>query len=65
MVNMIELELIDVCFEGDWLVQKELYDCYFCVMYIVVYWIVFDFDFVNDILQEVFVKVFRYLLGFC
>lgn len=59
--NMTESELIDACLEGDRRAQQQLYDRYSRAMYTLAYQITGDFDLANDVLQDAFIQVFRYL----
>jgi RNA polymerase sigma factor (sigma-70 family) len=59
-----EAELISGCLLNDRIAQRQLYDRYKKAMYTLAYRITGDFDDANDVLQDAFLDVFRYLNQF-
>lgn len=58
---MTEHELIEACLRGERPAQRQLYDRYKRAMYTLAYQITGDFDLADDVLQDAFIQVFRYL----
>lgn len=63
-LNIEDQQLIELCREGDDAAQRILYERYVQAMYNRVIRMVADRHLAEDILQEVFLKVFRYLPNF-
>lgn len=63
-LNIEDQQLIELCREGDAAAQRILYERYVQAMYNRVIRMVADRHLAEDILQEVFLKVFRYLPNF-
>lgn len=63
-LNIEDQQLIGLCREGDAAAQRVLYDRYVQAMYNRIVRMVADRHLAEDILQEVFLKVFRYLPNF-
>lgn len=63
-LNIEDQQLIQSCQAGDPGAQRRLYDRYVQAMYNRVIRMVADKHLAEDILQEVFIKVFRYLPAF-
>ncbi len=62
--SMTEAELIEGCIANDRIAQQALYEKYSRAMYTSAYRITSDFELAEDVLQEAFVKVFRYIKDF-
>lgn len=60
-INIEDQQLIRRCCEGDTRAQRQLYNLYVQAMYNRVVRMVSDRHLAEDIVQEVFLKVFRYL----
>ena len=61
---MTNIQLIEQCLAQDRLAQKELYDRYKTAMYTLAYRICNDFGLADEVLQDAFLQVFRYLHTF-
>ncbi|MFH1119938.1 MAG: RNA polymerase sigma factor [Bacteroidota bacterium] len=57
--NQVEDDLIDGCIRKDYKSQRQLYDQYSDAMYTIAYRMLNDGDEASDVLQEVFIQVFR------
>ena len=62
--NQTDQTLVEDCLNGDSLAQQELYNKYVQAMYNVAVRMVNNSEDASDIIQEVFVKVFRNLASF-
>ena len=61
---MTNAQLIEQCLAQDRLAQKELYDRYKTAMYTLAYRMCDDFGLADEVLQDAFLQVFRYLHTF-
>lgn len=61
---MTNTQLIEQCLAEDRLAQKELYDRYKTAMYTLAYRMCNDFGLADEVLQDAFLQVFRYLHTF-
>ena len=61
---MTNTQLIEQCLAQDRLAQKELYDRYKMAMYTLAYRMCNDFGLADEVLQDAFLQVFRYLHTF-
>ncbi|MEM6321071.1 MAG: RNA polymerase sigma factor [Bacteroidota bacterium] len=61
---MTDAQLIAQCLSNNRLAQKKLYDRYKTAMYTLAYRICDDFGLAEEVLQDAFLKVFRYLHTF-
>ena len=61
---MTNAELIERCLAQDRLAQKKLYDLYKTAMYTLAYRMCNDFGLADEVLQDAFLQVFRYLHTF-
>lgn len=61
---MTDAQLIAQCLSHNRLAQKELYDRYKTAMYTLAYRICNDFGLADEVLQDAFLQVFRYLHTF-
>ena len=61
---MTDAQLITNCLSNDRLAQKELYDRYKTAMYTLAYRITNDFGLADEVLQDAFLQIFKYLHTF-
>ncbi len=61
---MTNAQLIEQCLAQDRLAQKELYDRYKTAMYTLAYRMCNDFGLADEVLQDAFLQIFRYLHTF-
>ncbi len=61
---MTDAQLIEQCLAQDRLAQKELYDRYKTAMYTLAYRMCNDFGSADEVLQDAFLQIFRYLHTF-